>query len=128
MASSKDAHILPRRTPSCPRFRTQRPETRFTPPKKCKGPPRCSSGHFLDQLQCIQVRPFVCSGYSRLIYCREFAWGHDDLTPETKGFFDGRNGWGATIVDAMTTAVGPSLQYIVAQELIFSSSTLWASR
>jgi len=25
---------------------------------------------------------------------REFAFGHDDLSPLSKGFSDGRNGWG----------------------------------
>ncbi|KAI0346608.1 glycoside hydrolase family 47 protein [Trametopsis cervina] len=34
---------------------------------------------------------------------KEFAFGHDDLTPVTKSFTDSRNGWGATIVDALTT-------------------------
>lgn len=37
--------------------------------------------------------------------CRKYAWGHDDLTPVSKSFTDGRNGWGATIVDALTTLV-----------------------
>ncbi|KAJ6538726.1 glycoside hydrolase family 47 protein [Mycena sp. CBHHK59/15] len=32
---------------------------------------------------------------------REFAFGHDDLSPVSKSFSDGRNGWGASIVDAM---------------------------
>jgi hypothetical protein len=36
---------------------------------------------------------------------RKYAWGHDDLTPLSKSFYDGRNGWGASIVDAMTTLV-----------------------
>ncbi|KAG6910026.1 hypothetical protein DXG01_013750 [Tephrocybe rancida] len=52
---------------------------------------------------------------------KTFAWGHDDLTPESQSFYDGRNGWGepdklawantmdaqwvlgASIVDALTT-------------------------
>jgi mannosyl-oligosaccharide alpha-1,2-mannosidase len=34
---------------------------------------------------------------------REYAFGHDSLAPVSKGFLDGRNGWGATIVDAMDT-------------------------
>ncbi|GLB41810.1 putative glycosyl hydrolase 47 family protein [Lyophyllum shimeji] len=25
---------------------------------------------------------------------KKYAWGRDDLTPETKSYFDGRNGWG----------------------------------
>ncbi len=36
---------------------------------------------------------------------REFAFGHDDLEPVSKSFTDGRNGWGATIVDALSTLV-----------------------
>ncbi|KAF7763520.1 CAZyme family GH47 [Agaricus bisporus var. burnettii] len=31
------------------------------------------------------------------------AFGHDDLAPLSGGFVDRRNGWGATIVDAMST-------------------------
>ncbi|KAK7440971.1 hypothetical protein VKT23_016748 [Stygiomarasmius scandens] len=34
---------------------------------------------------------------------RKFAFGHDDLLPVTKNFSDGRNGWGASIVDGMAT-------------------------
>ncbi|KAJ6597000.1 glycoside hydrolase family 47 protein [Mycena vulgaris] len=34
---------------------------------------------------------------------KEYAFGHDDLQPESKTFNDGRNGWGASIIDAMTT-------------------------
>lgn len=36
---------------------------------------------------------------------RKFAFGHDDVTPVSKSFTDGRNGWGASIVDAMSTLV-----------------------
>lgn len=36
---------------------------------------------------------------------RKFAFGHDDLEPISGTFDDGRNGWGATIVDALTTLV-----------------------
>ncbi|KAG1753648.1 glycoside hydrolase family 47 protein [Suillus paluster] len=32
-----------------------------------------------------------------------YAWGHDDLLPISKKYFDGRNGWGASIADAMGT-------------------------
>ncbi|QRV84818.1 glycoside hydrolase family 47 protein [Ceratobasidium sp. AG-Ba] len=35
---------------------------------------------------------------------KKYAWGHDSLAPLTKGFTDDRNGWGATIVDALSTA------------------------
>ncbi|KAK0216656.1 glycoside hydrolase family 47 protein [Armillaria nabsnona] len=34
---------------------------------------------------------------------KQCAWGHDDLTPESKSFYDGRNGWGSSIVDALGT-------------------------
>lgn len=34
---------------------------------------------------------------------RQFAFGHDDLAPKTRGFTDPRNGWGASIFDAMPT-------------------------
>ncbi|KAK1225115.1 hypothetical protein PQX77_011985 [Marasmius sp. AFHP31] len=34
---------------------------------------------------------------------RKFAFGHDVLMPVSGGFDDGRNGWGASIVDAMST-------------------------
>ncbi|KAF9225798.1 glycoside hydrolase family 47 protein [Gyrodon lividus] len=33
----------------------------------------------------------------------DYAWGHDDLLPVSKSYTDGRNGWGASIVDAMST-------------------------
>ncbi|KAG1876225.1 glycoside hydrolase family 47 protein [Suillus subluteus] len=32
-----------------------------------------------------------------------YAWGHDDLLPVSETYFDGRNGWGASIADAMGT-------------------------
>lgn len=34
---------------------------------------------------------------------RTYAFGHDDLQPESNSFNDMRNGWGATIFDAMDT-------------------------
>ena len=36
---------------------------------------------------------------------REIAFPHDDLTPISVSFTDGRNGWGASAVDALTTMV-----------------------
>ncbi|EJD51258.1 seven-hairpin glycosidase [Auricularia subglabra TFB-10046 SS5] len=35
---------------------------------------------------------------------RDVAWGHDELAPIGRKGNDGRNGWGATIVDALSTA------------------------
>ncbi|KAL1742558.1 glycoside hydrolase family 47 protein [Schizophyllum fasciatum] len=34
---------------------------------------------------------------------KKYAWGHDDLKPVSKSYTDSRNGWGATLVDAMPT-------------------------
>lgn len=36
---------------------------------------------------------------------RKFAFGHDDLSPLSQSFSDGRNGWGASIVDGMSTMI-----------------------
>lgn len=34
---------------------------------------------------------------------KQHAWGHDDLRPVSGSYNDGRNGWGATIIDSMST-------------------------
>jgi len=34
---------------------------------------------------------------------QKYAWGHDDLLPVSESYSDGRNGWGASIADAMST-------------------------
>ncbi|CAE6457287.1 unnamed protein product [Rhizoctonia solani] len=34
---------------------------------------------------------------------KSFAWGHDSLAPLTNNYVDDRNGWGATIVDSLST-------------------------
>lgn len=36
---------------------------------------------------------------------REYAWGHDELLPVTNGYGNSRNGWGASAVDALSTAI-----------------------
>ncbi|CAI4219440.1 unnamed protein product [Parascedosporium putredinis] len=36
---------------------------------------------------------------------RQYAWGHDSLRPLTNGYYDDRNGWGASAVDALSTAI-----------------------
>ncbi|KAF8183018.1 glycoside hydrolase family 47 protein [Mycena galopus ATCC 62051] len=41
---------------------------------------------------------------------KQFAFGHDDLSPVSVGFSDSRNGWGASIVDAMPTMVVMGLE------------------
>lgn len=35
---------------------------------------------------------------------KTFAWGHDSLAPLSREYIDDRNGWGATIVDSLSTA------------------------
>ncbi|KAH8101109.1 glycoside hydrolase family 47 protein [Cristinia sonorae] len=53
---------------------------------------------------------------------KEFAFGHDDLTPISKSFTDGRNGWGASIVDAMSTL------HIMGQDKLFEEAVEFASK
>lgn len=43
--------------------------------------------------------------------CRQFAFGHDELLPVSKGTGDDLGGWGATVVDALGTFVRASLWY-----------------
>ncbi|KAG6919820.1 hypothetical protein DXG01_000324 [Tephrocybe rancida] len=52
---------------------------------------------------------------------KKFAFGHDDLSPLSEGFSDGRNGWGASIVDAMTTMHIMGLDDLFAEAVNFSS-------
>ncbi|KAH7099775.1 seven-hairpin glycosidase [Auriculariales sp. MPI-PUGE-AT-0066] len=48
----------------------------------------------------------------------KYAWGHDDVKPVSGSFLDSRNGWGASIVDAMSTMLVMDLkdQYAKALE------------
>ena len=58
-------------------------------------------------LQCVQVRLFPWHGDSQAhVCCRKDAWGHDNVTPIKQNYSDDRNGWGATIVDSLSTMVG----------------------
>ncbi|KAJ7686656.1 glycoside hydrolase family 47 protein [Mycena rosella] len=52
---------------------------------------------------------------------KKFAFGHDDLSPVSEGFSDGRNGWGASIVDAMPTMFVMGLENIFEEAVNFSS-------
>ncbi|KAJ7033752.1 glycoside hydrolase family 47 protein [Mycena alexandri] len=52
---------------------------------------------------------------------KQYAFGHDDLSPVSKGFSDGRNGWGASIVDAMPTMVVMGLDDFVTEAVNFSA-------
>ncbi|KAJ3971083.1 glycoside hydrolase family 47 protein [Lentinula raphanica] len=51
----------------------------------------------------------------------KFAFGHDSLLPVSKGFVDDRNGWGASIADAMGTMLLMDLTDLFDQALDFMS-------
>ncbi|KAI0688410.1 seven-hairpin glycosidase [Cytidiella melzeri] len=53
---------------------------------------------------------------------KKFAWGHDDLTPVSKSFTDSRNGWGATIVDSLSTL------YIMGETELFEEAVNFTSQ
>ncbi|THH14610.1 hypothetical protein EW146_g5737 [Bondarzewia mesenterica] len=53
---------------------------------------------------------------------REFAFGHDEVTPLSQGFSDPRNGWGATIVDGMSTMHIMGLNDLFAEALNFTQT------
>ncbi|KAF9010160.1 glycoside hydrolase [Cyathus striatus] len=53
---------------------------------------------------------------------RTYAWGHDDVSPISKGYSDGRNGWGASIVDAMSTMYIMGLEDLFAEAVDFASN------
>ncbi|KAF9051542.1 glycoside hydrolase family 47 protein [Panaeolus papilionaceus] len=52
----------------------------------------------------------------------QFAFGHDDLSPISKTFSDDRNGWGASIVDAMSTMHIMGLDDLFLKAVNFSSN------
>ncbi|KAF8068875.1 glycoside hydrolase family 47 protein [Lyophyllum atratum] len=52
---------------------------------------------------------------------KKFAFGHDDLSPLSQSFSDGRNGWGATIVDALSTMKIMGLEDLFNEGVLFSS-------
>ena len=58
---------------------------------------------------------------------REFAFGHDEVAPLSQQPLDPRNGWGATIVDAMNTMVCVSRFILYVYELN-NLSTSWDSQ
>ncbi|KAG6844318.1 hypothetical protein H0H87_007848 [Tephrocybe sp. NHM501043] len=53
---------------------------------------------------------------------KKFAFGHDDLSPLSSGFSDGRNGWGASIVDAMSTVHIMGLDDLFVEAVNFTSN------
>ncbi|KAJ7616955.1 seven-hairpin glycosidase [Mycena polygramma] len=52
---------------------------------------------------------------------KQFAFPHDQLAPVSEGFFDLRNGWGASVVDAMPTMVIMGLEDIFLDAVNFTS-------
>ncbi len=60
--------------------------------------------------------------------CREHAFGHDEVAPLSHDFWDPRNGWGATIVDAMSTMVCRSRYLPYVFQLNSALSTSWDSQ
>jgi len=59
---------------------------------------------------------------------RTFAFGHDEVAPLSQEPLDSRNGWGATIVDSMSTMVRGSLCIPYDIELTNDLSTSWDSQ
>ncbi|KIJ99934.1 glycoside hydrolase family 47 protein [Laccaria amethystina LaAM-08-1] len=53
---------------------------------------------------------------------KKFADGHDDVSPVSQTFSDGRNGWGATIIDAMSTMKIMDLNDLFADAVKFASN------
>ncbi|KAJ6623543.1 glycoside hydrolase family 47 protein [Mycena sp. CBHHK59/15] len=53
---------------------------------------------------------------------KTYAFGHDDLQPESGTYNDGRNGWGASICDAMTTMKIMGLDEYFAEAVNFSAA------
>ncbi|EKM77281.1 hypothetical protein AGABI1DRAFT_86588 [Agaricus bisporus var. burnettii JB137-S8] len=52
---------------------------------------------------------------------RKFAFGHDSLLPLSESFTDDRNGWGASIVDGMSTMAIMGLDDFLEEAVEFSS-------
>lgn len=53
---------------------------------------------------------------------RKFAFGHDELSPLSQNFSDPRNGWGASIVDGMSTMSIMGLNDFLNEALNFTQS------
>lgn len=57
----------------------------------------------IEQTGCDRRGLFHATHLISFMFSREFAFGHDDLQPVSMTFNDGRNGWGASIIDGMST-------------------------
>ncbi|EJT97969.1 seven-hairpin glycosidase [Dacryopinax primogenitus] len=58
---------------------------------------------------------------------RLYAWGHDELAPLTMRGYDTRNGWGATIVDSMSTMLVMGLDELFLSTLPHLEATNFTS-
>lgn len=87
--------------------RCHRSEASLAVTRRCGSEPRDRQVDLPIFLQCVQVSLPVRgrAGWPPHDHCRDHAWGHDDVTPVNQNFTDDRNGWGATIVDSLSTMV-----------------------
>jgi mannosyl-oligosaccharide alpha-1,2-mannosidase len=53
---------------------------------------------------------------------KKYAWGHDDLSPVSLSYTDGRNGWGASIADALGTMYIMNLTNLFHEAVNFTST------
>jgi hypothetical protein len=74
------------------------------------------------------IFPLYCSQTEFGGCRRKFAFGHDEVAPLSQQPSDPRNGWGATIVDAMNTMVCGSRFIPYVYELNKDLSTSWDSQ
>jgi len=51
-------------------------------------------------------------------YHRKYAWCHDDVTPISQSFSDERNGWGASVIDSLSTMVREFLPLLLVRLLL----------
>lgn len=61
----------------------------------------------------------------RVLTCLRYAFPNDELLPVNNGFSNSRNGWGASAVDALSTAVIMGEQEIVDQILTHIPTINW---
>ncbi|KAF5311116.1 hypothetical protein D9619_007982 [Psilocybe cf. subviscida] len=65
-----------------------------------------------------QVKTMFRDSYA--VY-QKYAFGHDEVAPISGGFYDPRNGWGATIVDALSTMKVMGLDDLFTEGVKFAS-------
>ena len=75
------------------------PIQRLYLPASCRGPLR----HVIRSIPASVFSSAACNGSH--LRRRKYAWGHDDLLPVSESYYDGLNGWGASISDALGTMV-----------------------